>query len=133
MTSKIITILAVVTMIAVTGTAQTGGSKPFMNPASLKDKAPETFKATFEVAKGDGKPGGTFVIEVHRAWAPNGADRFYNLVKSGFYDDCRFFRVVPNFMVQFGIHGDPAVSAPDRKSTRLNSSHIPLSRMPSSA
>jgi peptidyl-prolyl cis-trans isomerase A (cyclophilin A) len=79
------------------------------NPSALKDKAPETFKADFELSNGK-----HFVIEVHRAWAPNGADRFYNMVKSGFFDDCRFFRVVPDFMVQFGIHGDPAVSAPWR-------------------
>ncbi|HEX9366167.1 MAG TPA: peptidylprolyl isomerase [Vicinamibacterales bacterium] len=52
---------------------------------------------------------GPFVVLVHRAWAPKGADRFYNLVKYGFFDNCRFFRVVPNFMVQFGINGDPAV------------------------
>jgi len=104
-------ILIIMATVGAIGIAQTGGGKPFMNPTNLKEKAPDTFKTSFDVAKGDGKPGGTFVIEVHRAWAPNGADRFYNLVKSGFYDDCRFFRVVPNFMVQFGIHGDPAVAA----------------------
>jgi peptidyl-prolyl cis-trans isomerase A (cyclophilin A) len=48
---------------------------------------------------------------VHRAWAPKGADRFYNLVKNGFYDGCRFFRVVPGFMVQFGINGNPAIQS----------------------
>ena len=74
-----------------------------MKPATLTEKAPATFKAKFETSAG------TFVIEVHRDWAPNGADRFYNLVKNGFYDDCRFFRVVPNFMVQWGINGDPAI------------------------
>ncbi len=68
-------------------------------------KAPATFKAKFETTAGD------FVIEVHREWAPNGADRFYNLVESGLYDDCKFFRVLPNFMVQFGINGDPKISA----------------------
>ena len=52
---------------------------------------------------------GSFVVEVHRDWAPKGADRFYNLVRNGFYDDSRFFRVVPNFMVQFGINGNPAI------------------------
>lgn len=54
---------------------------------------------------------GVFVVRVTRAWAPHGADRFYNLVRAGFYDGNRFFRVVPKFMAQFGIHGDPAVSA----------------------
>src|SRR5437016_2220772 len=68
-------------------------------------KAPPVFKARFETSKG------TFVMEVHRDWAPLGADRFYNLVKNGFYDDTRFFRVVPNFMVQFGINGDPAIAS----------------------
>ena len=52
-----------------------------------------------------------FVIEVTRAWAPKGADRFYNLVKYGYFDGGRFFRVIPNFMVQFGIHGDPKLNA----------------------
>ncbi len=67
--------------------------------------APATFKAKFETTKGD------VVIEVHRDWAPNGADRFYSLVKAGFFDDVRFFRVIDGFMAQFGIHGDPKVSA----------------------
>lgn len=75
------------------------------NPLALTEQAPATYKANFDTSKG------TFVIEVHRDWAPQGADRFYNLVKNGFYDDVRFFRVIAGFMVQFGIHGDPAVAA----------------------
>ena len=67
------------------------------------DKAPETFQVKFETTAGD------FVVDVTRSWAPEGADRFYNAVKEKFYDDCRFFRVVPNFMVQFGINGNPEV------------------------
>ena len=67
------------------------------------EKAPETFKVKFDSSVGP------FVVEVHRAWAPNAADHFYTLVKNGFYDEARFFRVVPNFMVQFGINADPAV------------------------
>jgi peptidyl-prolyl cis-trans isomerase A (cyclophilin A) len=55
------------------------------------------------------------VILVHRSWAPKGADRFYNLVKYGYFDNSRFFRVLPNFMVQFGINGDPAIQAPWRE------------------
>ncbi len=77
----------------------------FTDPSKLTEKAPETFKAQFETTKGK------FTIEVTRSLAPNGADRFYNLVRSGFFTDIEFFRVVPGFMVQFGIHGDPAVSA----------------------
>ena len=60
---------------------------------------------------GPSAPKGDFVIEVHRDWAPRGADRFYNLVRSGYYDGVRFFRVISGFMAQFGIHGDPQVSA----------------------
>jgi peptidyl-prolyl cis-trans isomerase A (cyclophilin A) len=74
------------------------------NPASLTDKAPATYKVKFDTSKG------SFVVEVHRDWAPNGADRFYNLVKNGFYNDARFFRVISGFMVQFGINGDPQIS-----------------------
>jgi peptidyl-prolyl cis-trans isomerase A (cyclophilin A) len=75
------------------------------NPAALVEKAPATYKVRFDTSKGP------FVIQVHRSWAPHGADRFYNLVKHGFYDNDRFFRVISGFMVQFGINGDPRVSA----------------------
>jgi peptidyl-prolyl cis-trans isomerase A (cyclophilin A) len=74
------------------------------NPASLNEKAPATYKVKFDTSKG------AFVVEVHRDWAPNGADRFYNLVKNGFYNDARFFRVISGFMVQFGINGNPQIS-----------------------
>jgi peptidyl-prolyl cis-trans isomerase A (cyclophilin A) len=73
-------------------------------PATLKETAPAKFNAKFDTSAG------VFVIEVTRAWAPLGADRFYNLVKNGYYNDVRFFRVIPGFMVQFGINGDPAVN-----------------------
>ena len=75
------------------------------NPAALNAQAPAIYKANFDTSKG------AFVLEVHRDWAPIGADRFYNLVKNGFYDNARFFRVISGFMVQFGINGDPKVSA----------------------
>ncbi len=75
------------------------------NPASMKEQAPAVYKVTFDTSAG------TFVVEVHRDWAPKGADRFYNLVKNGFYDNVRFFRVIPGFMVQFGMHGNPAVQS----------------------
>jgi peptidyl-prolyl cis-trans isomerase A (cyclophilin A) len=78
-------------------------------PANLTEKAPATFKVKFDTSKG------AFVVEVNREWAPNGADRFYNLVKNGFYDDVRFFRVISGFMVQFGISGNPKLSAPWRE------------------
>jgi peptidyl-prolyl cis-trans isomerase A (cyclophilin A) len=75
------------------------------NPAGLTEQAPATFKANFDTSKG------TFVIEVRRDQAPIGADRFYNLVTNGFYDDVRFFRVIDGFMAQFGIHGNPQVQS----------------------
>jgi peptidyl-prolyl cis-trans isomerase A (cyclophilin A) len=78
-------------------------SQDLTNPAALTEKAPAASTAKFETTKG------AFVIEVRREWAPNGADRFYNLVKNGFYDNVRFFRVLDGFMAQFGINGDPAV------------------------
>lgn len=75
------------------------------DPAALTEQAPATYKAKFDTSKG------SFVIQVTRAWAPQGADRFYNLVKNGFFDDGRFFRVISGFMVQFGLNGDPALNA----------------------
>lgn len=92
---------ALLLALATPALAQSGLS----NPAALSEQAPATYKARFDTTKG------TFVIEVHRAWAPRGADRFYNLVKNGFYDDVRFFRVLDGFMAQFGINGDPALMA----------------------
>ncbi|OGS48617.1 MAG: peptidylprolyl isomerase [Elusimicrobia bacterium RIFOXYB2_FULL_62_6] len=75
------------------------------DPSSANLKAPATYKVKFKTSKGD------FTVEVYKDWAPLGADRFYNLVKAGYFTDIAFFRVVSGFMVQFGIHGDPAVSA----------------------
>ena len=75
------------------------------NTAALKEQAPETFRADFDTSKG------RFTIQVTRAWAPNGADRFYNLVKNGYYDDCRFFRVLDNFMAQVGLNGNPTIQS----------------------
>ncbi len=94
--------LAMLVTAAAGASAQSAG---LTSPATLKEKAPDTYKVKFDTSAG------VFVIQVTRAWAPLGADRFYNLVKAGFYDETRFFRAIPNFMVQFGIHGDPAVSA----------------------
>lgn len=74
------------------------------DPSLAKEKAPAKFQAEFSTTQGD------FVIEVTRDWAPNGADRFYNLVKIGYFDDVAFFRNIEGFMVQFGINGDPAVN-----------------------
>jgi peptidyl-prolyl cis-trans isomerase A (cyclophilin A) len=71
----------------------------------LTDTAPDVFRARLATSIG------AFVIEVHRAWAPRAADRFYNLVKNGFYDDSRFFRVLDGFMAQFGVNGDPEIQS----------------------
>jgi peptidyl-prolyl cis-trans isomerase A (cyclophilin A) len=84
---------------------QAGRRDLLTKPAALTDRAPAVYRAVFDTSAG------IFVVAVHREWAPHGADRFYNLVKNGFYDDCRFFRVIKGFMAQFGINGDPAVSA----------------------
>jgi cyclophilin family peptidyl-prolyl cis-trans isomerase len=84
---------------------QADPSAKLKNPALLHEKAPATFKAQFDTSQGP------FVIEVTRDWAPIGADRFYNLVKNGFFDEIRFFRVIPGFMAQFGINGNPAVQS----------------------
>jgi peptidyl-prolyl cis-trans isomerase A (cyclophilin A) len=74
-----------------------------MNPSTLKAQAPDLYRVKFATTHGD------IVIEVHRAWAPLGADRFYNLVVNNFFTDAAFFRYVPNFIVQFGLPANPAI------------------------
>jgi len=89
------------------GAAHTTAAGPrpsLLNPASLTRKAPAVFKARFTTSAGD------FVVEVHRDWAPLGADRFYNLVRYGYFTNAAFFRVVPGFVVQFGLSADPALN-----------------------
>ncbi len=108
--------LALPLLAAETNTAPAAPAAPaaapsFADPSKLTEKAPDTFKAQFETTKGK------FVIEVVREQSPLGADRFYNLVRSGYFTDIAFFRVIPGFMCQFGIHGDPKVSEKWRPAT----------------
>ncbi len=91
--------------------ADTTPTPAALTPSAATATAPSTFKVKMTTTKGD------FVVEVHRDWSPNGADRFYNLVKLGYFTDVAFFRVVKGFMVQFGIHGDPAVNRVWRRAT----------------
>lgn len=79
--------------------------RALLRPALLKDKAPDTFQVKFTTTRGD------FIVTVTRAWAPLGADRFYVLAKHHFFDNSSFFRVVPGFVVQFGLSSYPPVSA----------------------
>jgi peptidyl-prolyl cis-trans isomerase A (cyclophilin A) len=100
-----------------TGAAKTGTSaaKPYdralLHPALLKDKAPETYQVKFETSKGD------FTVSVTRAWAPLGADRFYNLAKHHFFDNESFFRVLKGFVAQFGISAYPPLNDVWQKAT----------------
>lgn len=86
------------------GAASHAAAPSLLNPASFKAKAPAVFKAKFSTTAGD------FVVEVHRDWAPLGADRFYNLVRSGYFTNAAFFRVVKGFVVQFGLSASPAAN-----------------------
>ncbi|MEZ4240240.1 MAG: peptidylprolyl isomerase [Myxococcota bacterium] len=81
-----------------------GADPALLDPSKATATAPAEYKVKFETTKGD------FTVLVHKDWAPNGADRFYNLVKAGFYDQAKFFRAIDGFMVQFGISPYPAVS-----------------------
>ena len=99
--TRVLTALALATTLVAPSVAAAQPS--LKNPASLTDKAPATYKVKLDTTAGP------VVIEVHRDWAPLGADRFYNLVKYGFYDGVRFFRVLPGFMAQGGMSGDPAI------------------------
>ena len=81
-------------------------NKPAAAPAKPARPAhtPDIYRVSMDTSKG------AVVLEIMRAWAPRGADHFYELVRSGYYDGDRFYRVMPRFVVQFGINGDPQVS-----------------------
>ncbi len=106
--SKLVAIAAFVTLAVGMGSGSARGGQEargkaaLMDPSAAKEQAPATFKVSFDTTKG------TFVVEVQRDLAPLGADRFYNLVKRGFYDDASFYRVLPAF-VEFGVPGDPEI------------------------
>jgi peptidyl-prolyl cis-trans isomerase A (cyclophilin A) len=87
---------------------------PLLTPKRLVEKAPANFQVRMETSNGE------IVIQVFRDWAPLGADRFYNLVKNGFYDDTRIYRVLDGFMAQFGLNGDPRVNLTWRTATLVD-------------
>ncbi len=80
-----------------------------LDPSAFAETAPGSFKVKFETTAGD------FVVQVNRDWAPNGADRFYNLVQAGWFTDVAVFRGIDGFMAQFGLHGEPQLNAVWRK------------------
>jgi peptidyl-prolyl cis-trans isomerase A (cyclophilin A) len=100
--TRVLTALALAA--ALTAPAVAAAQTPSLkDPATLNEKAPASYKVRLDTSAGP------VVIQVTRDWAPLGADRFYNLVKNGFYDNVRFFRVIPGFMAQGGMNGDPAI------------------------
>jgi peptidyl-prolyl cis-trans isomerase A (cyclophilin A) len=107
MNKRVLAGLALASVLLASGPALAAGAAKAKldNPAKFNEKAPDFFQAQFTTSKG------VFVVAVTRAWAPLGADRFYNLVKNGFYNGCRFFRVLTGFVAQFGINGDPKIAA----------------------
>ena len=105
---SLLLLVVVAALAAGCGGGKSGASpsppRALLDPSKLTARAPRLFKATFKTTAG------TFVVTVHRTWSPHGADRFYNLVKNGFFDGQKIFRVVPHFVVQFGISPYPEVS-----------------------
>lgn len=102
-------LLPVLFILGVAATSSCGKprSSPLLtpNPDSLAQPAPDSFRVAFTTSKG------RFVIQAHRAWAPRGVDRFYYLARNNYYDGLKFFRNLPDFMAQFGMHADPRVNA----------------------
>jgi len=110
--SRLFSAVAFVALALSLAPAYAQTAAPSLNdPRSLTEQAPANYTVLLDTSKGP------VTIAVTRAWAPNGADRFYNLVKNGFFDNARFFRVLPGFVVQFGINADPKVSSVWRQAT----------------
>ena len=114
LTTLLAGVLAATVVVTAQSAPRAGGAAPripgrdlskLKDPSRLTETSPSVFRARFTTSIG------AFVIEVHRDWAPLAADRFYNLVKNGFYDGSRFFRVLDGFMAQFGLNGDPEIQA----------------------
>jgi peptidyl-prolyl cis-trans isomerase A (cyclophilin A) len=104
LTAIALVLLALVFIAAAPAPAQAQANiEKLMKPAQLNEQAPDKYQVKFDTSKGE------FILEITREWAPLGADRFYNLVKNGYYDNCKFFRNIEGFMVQFGMHGNPKV------------------------
>jgi peptidyl-prolyl cis-trans isomerase A (cyclophilin A) len=97
--------------------------RQLLDPKRATDTAPERFTVVLETTRGD------MHLDVRRSWAPRGADRFYNLVKLGFYEDVALFRVIAGFMAQTGLHGDPAVNAMWR-TQRIEDDPVTQSNLP---
>ncbi len=95
-------VIAIAILSALAPLSGQGNVEKLKDPAQLTERAPDLFRARFDTSQG------LFVIAVERKWAPLAADRFYNLVKNGFYNETRFFRVLDGFMAQFGLHADPS-------------------------
>lgn len=107
-TATIALAFAAATVACKTDGSEGGGSGSSLSrpdKAAIATPAPDSFRVVFETSKGN------FTVLAHRDWAPLGVDRFYHLVQMGFFDDTRFFRVLHGFMAQFGINGDPKVTA----------------------
>jgi peptidyl-prolyl cis-trans isomerase A (cyclophilin A) len=98
-------VIAVAVLLATGALVAQADLSKLKDPGQLSERAPDLFRARFDTSQGP------FVIAVEREWAPLAADRFYNLVKNGFYNETRFFRVLDGFMVQFGLHADPDVQS----------------------
>ena len=95
-----------IALLFVAAASMAGQQNPLLHPESpeMNRRAPDLFRVRMETSKGD------ILMELHRDWAPLGVDRFYNLVRAGYYDNTRFYRVIKDRWTQFGINGDPAVS-----------------------
>ena len=109
---RLITLATAVALVAVAGCAKKEAAKPAQSAATAQTPvAPDSFQVRFETSRGP------FTVDVTRSLSPLGADRFYELVTTGYFTDVRFFRVVPGFVVQFGMNGDPRLNAmwADRK------------------
>lgn len=135
---KIIILAFCCCAFSATGQAQTPSSAPskqpaaaakaasfdpaLLHPETLRQKAPAQYDVKFVTTAGD------FTVQVTRAWSPNGADRFYNLVQHHYYDGAAFFRVISGFMAQFGLSAYPEVSAAWEKADIRDDPHVESNR-----